>query len=136
MKTSEEISEYRQKRIPSPWRNRPIEESLKLFEDMRRGLIDEGKAILRMKQDYKNENYSLLDMIAYRIKFVFHPHIGDKWCIYPSYDFTHCIVDSLENISHSLCTLEFETRRAQYYWWVIILYLTNSYYILSFLYFF
>jgi glutaminyl-tRNA synthetase len=66
--------------------------------------------------DHRNDNYNMFDLIAYRIKFVEHPHAGDKWCIYPSYDFTHCLVDALENITHSLCTLEFESRRASYYW--------------------
>jgi len=70
-----------------------------------------------MKMDHKNENFNMFDLIAYRIKFQPHPHAGDRWCIYPSYDYTHCVVDSLEHISHSLCTLEFETRRASYYWW-------------------
>lgn len=79
-------------------------------------MIDEGKATLRMKQDMQSDNYNMYDLIAYRIKFTPHPHTGDKWCIYPSYDYTHCIVDSLENITHSLCTLEFESRRASYYW--------------------
>ncbi|KAA8529145.1 hypothetical protein F0562_034056 [Nyssa sinensis] len=83
---------------------------------MRRGIIDEGKATLRMKQDMQSDNFNMYDLIAYRIKFTPHPHAGDKWCIYPSYDYAHCIVDSLENITHSLCTLEFETRRASYYW--------------------
>lgn len=69
-----------------------------------------------MKQDVKNENYNMFDLIAYRIKYVEHPKAGEKWCVYPSYDYTHCIVDSLENITHSLCTLEFESRRASYYW--------------------
>ena len=69
-----------------------------------------------MKQDVKNENYNMFDLIAYRIKFVPHPKAGTKWCVYPSYDYTHCIVDSLEHITHSLCTLEFESRRASYYW--------------------
>ncbi|KAG0604844.1 hypothetical protein M758_9G012600 [Ceratodon purpureus] len=114
--TADEIKLYRAEKKDSPWRDRPIEESLKLFEDMRRGLIDEGKATLRMKQDMKNDNFNMYDLIAYRIKFTPHPHIGDKWCIYPSYDYTHCIVDALENITHSLCTLEFESRRASYYW--------------------
>lgn len=114
--TAEEVKEYRQERLPSPWRDRPIEESLKLFDDMKRGLVEEGTATLRMKMDHKNENYNMFDLIAYRVKFAPHPHIGDVWCIYPSYDFTHCIVDSLENVSHSLCTLEFESRRASYYW--------------------
>ena len=74
--------------------------------------------------DYKNDNYNMFDLIAYRIKFTPHPHVGDKWCVYPSYDFTHCLVDALEDVTHSLCTLEFETRRASYYWlldvrWVV-----------------
>ncbi|GIL78897.1 hypothetical protein Vretimale_110 [Volvox reticuliferus] len=119
--TKEEIEASREKREPSPWRDRPIEENLRLFEDMRRGLVDEGKATLRMKMDHKNENFNMFDLIAYRIKFVPHPHAGDKWCIYPSYDYTHCLVDSLEDITHSLCTLEFETRRASYYWLLEVL---------------
>ncbi|CAJ1977513.1 unnamed protein product [Sphenostylis stenocarpa] len=114
--TPDEIKEYREKKLNSPWRDRPISESLKLFEDMRNGLVEEGKATLRMKQDMQSDNYNMYDLIAYRIKFTPHPHAGDKWCIYPSYDYAHCIVDSLENITHSLCTLEFETRRASYYW--------------------
>ncbi|KAL6573716.1 Glutamine--tRNA ligase, cytoplasmic [Orobanche hederae] len=114
--TPDEIKHYRDNKMNSPWRDRPVEESLKLFDDMKKGLIEEGKATLRMKQDMKNDNVNMHDLIAYRIKFTPHPHAGDKWCIYPSYDYTHCIVDSLENITHSLCTLEFETRRASYYW--------------------
>ena len=119
--TKDEIEASREKREASPWRDRPIEESLCLFEDMRRGLVDEGKATLRMKMDHKNANYNMFDLIAYRIKFTPHPHAGDKWCIYPSYDYTHCLVDALENITHSLCTLEFETRRASYYWLLEVL---------------
>lgn len=114
--TPEEIKEYREKKMNSPWRDRPIEESLKVFDEMKRGMIEEGKATLRMKQDMQSDNGNMYDLIAYRIKFTPHPHAGDKWCIYPSYDYAHCIVDSLENITHSLCTLEFETRRASYYW--------------------
>ncbi|CAN4121839.1 unnamed protein product [Withania somnifera] len=114
--TPDEIKEYREKKMNSPWRDRPIEESLRLFDEMKRRMIDEGKATLRMKQDMQNDNFNMYDLIAYRVKFTPHPHAGDKWCIYPSYDYAHCIVDSLENITHSLCTLEFETRRASYYW--------------------
>nr|GEW77335.1 glutamine--tRNA ligase-like [Tanacetum cinerariifolium] len=114
--TGDEIKEYREKKMNSPWRDRPISESLKLFNDMKEGRIDEGKATLRMKQDMQSDNGNMYDLIAYRIKFTPHPHAGDKWCIYPSYDYAHCIVDSVENITHSLCTLEFETRRASYYW--------------------
>ncbi|KAK9105773.1 hypothetical protein Scep_022617 [Stephania cephalantha] len=126
LQTAEEIKEFREKKMNSPWRDRPIDESLKLFDEMRRGMIEEGKATLRMKQDMQSDNFNMYDLIAYRIKASFmllqelfftpHPHAGDKWCIYPSYDYAHCIVDSLENITHSLCTLEFETRRASYYW--------------------
>ncbi|WVZ96810.1 hypothetical protein U9M48_042399 [Paspalum notatum var. saurae] len=119
--TPEEIKEYREKKMNSPWRDRPIEESLKLFEDMRSGLIAEGKATLRMKQDMQNDNKNMADLIAYRIKFTPHPHAGDKWFIYPSYDYAHCLVDSLENITHSLCTLEFDIRRPSYYWLLVAL---------------
>ncbi|XP_024028308.1 glutamine--tRNA ligase isoform X1 [Morus notabilis] len=125
--TPDEIKEYREKKMNSPWRDRPIAESLKLFEDMRQGLIEEGKATLRMKQDMQSDNFNMYDLIAYRIKFTPHPHAGDKWCIYPSYDYAHCIVDSLENITHSLCTLEFETRRASYYWLLHVLGLYQPY---------
>ncbi|XP_039072102.1 glutamine--tRNA ligase, cytoplasmic-like isoform X2 [Hibiscus syriacus] len=125
--TPEEIKEYREKKMNSPWRDRPITESLKLFDDMKRGLIEEGKATLRMKQDMQSDNFNMYDLIAYRIKFTPHPHAGDKWCIYPSYDYAHCIVDSLENITHSLCTLEFETRRASYYWLLHVLDLYQPY---------
>ncbi|KAG5236897.1 glutamine--tRNA ligase [Salix suchowensis] len=119
--TPDEIKEYREKKMNSPWRDRPIAESLTLFEEMRQGMIEEGKATLRMKQDMQSDNGNMYDLIAYRIKFTPHPHSGDKWCIYPSYDYAHCIVDSLEDITHSLCTLEFETRRASYYWLLHVL---------------
>ncbi|KAJ9708209.1 hypothetical protein PVL29_000325 [Vitis rotundifolia] len=125
--TPEEIKEYREKKMNSPWRDRPIAESLEVFDQMRRGMIEEGKATLRMKQDMQSDNYNMYDLIAYRIKFTPHPHSGDKWCIYPSYDYSHCIVDSLENITHSLCTLEFETRRASYYWLIDALGLYQPY---------
>ena len=113
---ADDIKAFREQRRNSPWRDRPVSESLRIFEEMRRGLWEEGSATLRMKQDMGNENFNMYDLIAYRIKFAPHPHAGDKWCIYPSYDYTHCINDSLENVTHSLCTLEFETRRASYFW--------------------
>lgn len=69
-----------------------------------------------MKIDMQHVNPCMRDPVAYRIRYVPHPHAGDKWCIYPTYDYTHCIIDSLENITHSLCTLEFEIRRESYYW--------------------
>ncbi|XP_026326443.1 probable glutamine--tRNA ligase isoform X2 [Hyposmocoma kahamanoa] len=98
---------------PSPWRNRPIEESLQLFEDMRNGKIDEGEATLRMKITLEEGKQ---DPVAYRIKFKPHHRTGDKWCIYPTYDYTHCLCDSIEHITHSLCTKEFQSRRSSYYW--------------------
>ena len=114
--TADEIAKSRDERTNSPYRNRPIEESLSLFEDMRKGKIAEGKATLRLKMDMSSNNPNMRDLVAYRIKFANHPHVGDKWCIYPSYDYTHCICDSLENITHSLCTLEFQSRNESYRW--------------------
>ena len=114
--TPDELKAYREERRDSPWRDRPVAESLRIFDEMRRGLWDEGTVTLRMRMDMRNENFNMFDLIAYRIKFAAHPHAGDAWCIYPSYDYTHCINDSLENVTHSLCTLEFESRRASYYW--------------------
>ncbi|KRY72832.1 putative glutamine--tRNA ligase, partial [Trichinella pseudospiralis] len=98
---------------PSPWRDRPIEESLKLFEDMKNGMFDEGAATLRMKITLEEGK---VDPVAYRIKYVPHHRTGNKWCIYPTYDYTHCLCDSIENITHSLCTKEFQSRRSSYYW--------------------
>ncbi|KAL1807742.1 hypothetical protein ACET3Z_024732 [Daucus carota] len=112
----EDIKRYRKEKWNSPYRDRPIAESLKKFDEMKRGLFEEGEATLRMKQDMECDNFNMHDLIAYRIKFTPHPRTGDKWSIYPTYDYAHCIVDSLENITHSLCSLEFETRRASYYW--------------------
>merc|ERR1712100_190570 len=116
--TAEEMSRDRRLKVNSPWRDRPIEENLKLFNDMRLGKFEEGKAVLRMKADMQNDNPNLRDLVAYRIIYSPHPHVGDKWCIYPTYDYTHCIVDSLEHITHSLCTIEFENRKASYNWLV------------------
>lgn len=98
---------------PSPWRERPISENIQLFEDMKNGKVDEGTATLRMKVTLEEGK---VDPVAYRIKFVPHHRTKDQWCIYPTYDYTHCLCDSLENISHSLCTKEFQNRRSSYYW--------------------
>ncbi|KAM8706775.1 hypothetical protein ACLKA7_010956 [Drosophila subpalustris] len=98
---------------PSPWRERPVEESLVLFEDMRRGKIDEGAATLRLKLTLEEGK---VDPVAYRIKFIPHHRTGATWCIYPTYDYTHCLCDSIEQITHSLCTKEFQSRRSSYYW--------------------
>lgn len=100
----------------SPWRDRPVEENLQAFEDMRKGKYAANEVTLRLKMDMLSANPNMWDQVAYRIKYVPHPHAGDKWCIYPTYDYTHCIIDSLEHIDYSICTLEFETRRESYYW--------------------
>jgi glutaminyl-tRNA synthetase len=104
------------KKAESPWRHRPIEESLRAFYLMRDGFFVEGSASLRLKIDMTSVNPTLWDPVAYRIKYTPHPHTGRTWCIYPSYDFSHCIIDSIEHIDYSLCTLEFEVRRDLYYW--------------------
>uniref|UniRef100_A0A3B4AG01 Glutamine--tRNA ligase n=1 Tax=Periophthalmus magnuspinnatus TaxID=409849 RepID=A0A3B4AG01_9GOBI len=98
---------------PSPWRDRPIEESLVLFERMKKGLFAEGEATLRMKMVMEDGK---MDPVAYRIKYTPHHRTGDEWCIYPTYDYTHCLCDSIEDITHSLCTKEFQARRSSYYW--------------------
>ena len=113
--TADETKEYRQKMLDSPYRNRSVDENLKLFEMMRQGRMAEGECTLRWKGNMQHENPNMRDFAAYRIRYVPHPHAGDKWCIYPTYDYTHCLVDSLENITHSLCTLEFEVRRESYF---------------------
>ena len=110
------MTQYRDAKIDSPYRNRSVEENLKLFEMMRQGRFEEKECCLRMKIDMKHNNPCMRDPVAYRIKYVPHPHAGNKWCIYPTYDYTHCLNDSLENVTHSLCTLEFEIRRDSYYW--------------------
>ena len=118
IKACRELRQHHKPGYESPYRNRPVEESLKLFRDMRDGKFKEGEASLRMKIDWEHPNPCMWDPVAYRIKHMPHPHAGDKWCIYPSYDYTHCIIDSLEHIDYSLCTLEFEVRRDSYYWLV------------------
>ncbi|KAE8744754.1 hypothetical protein FOCC_FOCC008570 [Frankliniella occidentalis] len=97
----------------SPWRDRPIAESLQLFQDMKNGKLEEGEATLRLKVTLEEGKQ---DPVAYRIKYVPHHRTGDKWCIYPTYDYTHCLCDSIEDITHSLCTKEFQNRRSSYYW--------------------
>lgn len=103
-------------RIPSKDRNRPIEESLAEFRKMRDGFYKPGEATLRMKQDLSSPNPQMWDLIAYRVLNAEHPRTGAKWKIYPTYDFTHCLVDSFENITHSLCTTEFYLSRESYEW--------------------
>lgn len=103
-------------RYPSPYRSRPIEESLAEFRKMRDGFYNVGEATLRMKQDIESPSPQMWDLVAYRVLNAPHHRTGDKWKIYPTYDFTHCLVDSIENISHSLCTTEFILSRELYEW--------------------
>ena len=100
----------------SPYRNRTVEENLDLFERMRAGEFEDGSRTLRAKIDMASPNITLRDPVLYRILKVPHHRTGDRWCIYPLYDFTHCLSDSIEGITHSLCTLEFENNRALYDW--------------------
>ncbi len=102
--------------IESPYRNRSVEENLDLFKRMRAGEFKEGEHVLRAKIDMASPNINMRDPVIYRIKFSTHPRTHDKWNIYPMYDYTHCISDALEGITHSLCTLEFEDHRPLYDW--------------------
>lgn len=103
-------------RFPSPYRSRSVEENLAEFRKMRDGHYEPGKAVLRMKMDIYLPNPQMWDLVAYRVLNAPHHRTGDKWKIYPTYDFTHCLVDSFENISHSLCTTEFRLSRVSYEW--------------------
>ena len=100
----------------SPYRDRPIEESLELFEKMKNGEIEEGKMTLRAKIDLASGNFNMRDPVIYRMNRLPHHRTGNKWCIYPMYDFAHPIEDALEGITHSLCSLEFENHRPLYDW--------------------
>ncbi len=118
--SQEEIRQYRgtltEPGKESPYRNRSVEENLDLFERMRAGEFEEGTHVLRAKIDMASPNINMRDPTLYRIKKVPHYRTGDKWCIYPMYDFTHCLSDSIEKITHSICTLEFENNRPLYDW--------------------
>ncbi|SUT91972.1 glutamine--tRNA ligase [Actinobacillus lignieresii] len=100
----------------SPYRDRSVEENLALFEKMKNGEFEEGKACLRAKIDMASPFIVMRDPVLFRVKFASHHQTGDKWCIYPMYDFTHCISDAIERITHSLCTLEFQDNRRLYDW--------------------
>jgi len=117
---AEEFNELRgtptQPGKPSPYRDRPIEESLELFQKMKDGAFANGERVLRAKIDLASPNMHMRDPILYRIKHAAHHRTGDKWCIYPTYDFAHGQSDSIENVTHSLCTLEFEVHRPLYDW--------------------
>lgn len=118
--SAEEMAEYRgtlkEPGRNSPYRDRPAEESLKLFRDMRDGRFRDGELVLRAKIDMASPNINMRDPILYRIRYAEHHQTGEKWCIYPMYDFTHPISDAMEGITHSLCTLEFEDHRPLYEW--------------------
>jgi len=118
--TAEQIREYRGTLTApgknSPFRDRSVAENLALFEKMRAGGFKEGEACLRAKIDMASSFIVMRDPVIYRVKFAEHHQTGDKWCIYPMYDFTHCISDALEGITHSICTLEFQDNRRLYDW--------------------
>ena len=119
---ADEIREYRgsltEPGKDSPHRNRSVDDNLKLFSKMREGAFDEGDKVLRAKIDMSHPNINMRDPVIYRIIKTTHHRTGDKWCIYPSYDFAHGQCDSLEAITHSLCTLEFEQHRPLYEWFI------------------
>ncbi|MDL2272713.1 glutamine--tRNA ligase/YqeY domain fusion protein [Desulfovibrio sp. OttesenSCG-928-I05] len=121
--SAEQIREYRgtltEPGKNSPWRDRPIEESLDLFRRMKEGEFSDGQYVLRAKIDMAASNVIMRDPTLYRIRHAHHHRTGDAWCIYPMYDFAHCLSDSIEGISHSLCTLEFENNRELYDWLLI-----------------
>jgi glutaminyl-tRNA synthetase len=117
--TAEQFREYRGdigKPAVSPYRDRSVEENLDLFARMRAGEFPEGSKTLRAKIDLASGNFNMRDPVIYRIRYMHHHRQGDKWCIYPMYDFAHPIQDALEGITHSLCSLEFEAHRPLYDW--------------------
>ena len=120
--SQEEIRRYRgtltEPGKESPYRNRSVEENLELFEKMKNGEFPEGSHVLRAKIDMAHPNLNMRDPVMYRIKYVSHYRTGNRWCIYPTYDFAHCISDSIEGITHSICTLEFEDHRPLYDWFL------------------
>ncbi|MDO9566095.1 MAG: glutamine--tRNA ligase/YqeY domain fusion protein [Candidatus Desulfaltia sp.] len=118
--SAEEIRKYRgtltEPGQDSPYRNRSIEENMDMFERMRAGEFNDGEHVLRAKIDMKAPNLNMRDPVIYRIKHMTHHRTGNRWCIYPMYDYAHCLSDSIEGITHSLCTLEFEDHRPLYDW--------------------
>ena len=118
--TPEEIREYRgtltEPGKNSPYRERSVEENLELFEAMKDGKFKDGEKVLRAKIDMASPNINMRDPIIYRVAHMTHHNTGDKWCIYPMYDFAHPIEDAIEHITHSICTLEFEDHRPLYDW--------------------
>lgn len=120
--SAEEIRQHRgtltEPGIDSPWRDRPVEENLGLFEQMKNGDFPEGEKVLRARIDMAHPNLNMRDPVLYRILHKSHHRTDDRWCIYPNYDFTHGESDAIEHITHSLCTLEFENHRPLYQWFI------------------
>ncbi|MCI8464549.1 MAG: glutamine--tRNA ligase/YqeY domain fusion protein [Lachnospiraceae bacterium] len=118
--TAEQIREYRgtltEPGKNSPYRDRSIEENLELFENMKKGLYQDGEKVLRAKIDMASPNINMRDPVIYRVAHMSHHNTGDAWCIYPMYDFAHPIEDAVEHVTHSICTLEFEDHRPLYNW--------------------
>ncbi len=118
--TAEEIREYRgtltEPGKNSPYRDRSVEENLELFENMKNGVYGDGEKVLRAKIDMASPNMNMRDPVIYRVAHMSHHNTGDKWCIYPMYDYAHPIEDAIEGITHSICTLEFEDHRPLYDW--------------------
>ncbi len=118
--SAEEIREYRgtltEAGKESPYRNRSVEENLKLFEEMKEGKYEDGTKVLRARIDMASPNMNMRDPVIYRVAHMHHHNTGDKWCIYPMYDFAHPIEDAIEGVTHSICTLEFEDHRPLYEW--------------------
>ena len=118
--SADEIREYRgsyeKPGVNSPYRDRSVEENLALFEEMKNGAVEDGKRVLRAKIDMASPNMNMRDPVIYRVAHVSHHRTGDKWCIYPMYDFAHPIEDAVEGITHSICTMEFEDHRPLYDW--------------------
>lgn len=118
--SAEEIREYRgtlkEPGKDSPYRNRSVEENLTLFEGMKNGEFEDGSRVLRAKIDMSSPNINMRDPVIYRVAHLHHHNTGDKWCIYPMYDFAHPIEDAIEGVTHSICTLEFEDHRPLYDW--------------------
>ena len=118
--SAEEIREYRgdfnNPGKESPYRNRSVEENLRLFEEMKEGKYKDGEKVLRAKIDMASANINMRDPVIYRVAHMEHHNTGNKWCIYPMYDFAHPIEDAIEHITHSICTLEFEDHRPLYDW--------------------
>ena len=118
--TAEEMREYRgtltEPGKNSPYRDRPVEENLRLFEEMKDGKYQDGEKVLRAKIDMASPNINMRDPVIYRVAHMTHHRTGDKWCIYPMYDFAHPIEDAIEGVTHSICTLEFEDHRPLYDW--------------------